>query len=149
MIEYLTANLWAVWLAVSIICMIIEVNSGDFYVTCFAIGALGAMLTSFFDLPLWVQVLAWAVFTVLSIYFIRPSLVNKFHKGGEQRLSNADALVGRQGIVIEEIKADGHGYIKLDGDEWRSVSFDGNAISVGTKVEIVSRESIVMTVREV
>lgn len=149
MIEYFTTNLWTIWLSISIICMIIEVNSGDFYVTCFAIGAIGSMIASLFPIPLWAQVLIWAVCTILSIYFIRPSLVRKFHGKEQERTSNADALIGRQGFVIEEIKADGHGYIKIDGDEWRSVSENGECIKVGEKVEIISKESIVMTVRRI
>lgn len=149
MIDYFVSNLWSLWLSLSIICMIIEVNSGDFYVTCFAIGALGALVSSLFPVPLWLQVLVWVACAMLSIYFIRPSLVKKFHGEGKERASNADALIGRRGTVIEEIKADGHGYVKVDGDEWRSVSADSTSIPVGTMVEIVNRDSIIMTVKPV
>ena len=38
--EYLSHNLWLVWTSVMFICLILELSSGDFYVTCFAIGAL-------------------------------------------------------------------------------------------------------------
>ena len=41
-----------------------------------------------------------------------------------KRLSNVDALIGRVGVVIEDIKGESNGYVKIDGDEWRAVSCD-------------------------
>lgn len=144
--EYLLTNLWLVWLIISVLCLILELSSGDFYVTCFAIGALVAMLSTFVGAPMWVQVLVFAVFSVASIYFIRPRLLTFLHKGGEQRESNADALVGREGIVIETIAAGGNGYVKIDGDEWKAVAANGAQINKGTHVRVTSRASIIVTV---
>ncbi len=149
MIEYFGNNLWALWLIVSIACLIIELSSFDFYVTCFAIGALGAMVGAAVHCPWWLQVLLWAVVSVLSICFVRPVLTHHLHKKAHKRASNADALLGKTGVVIEEIKAGGYGYVKIDGDEWRSVTADGAAVAVGCRVEVVARESIILTVRPI
>jgi len=149
MIEYLQENLWLFWACIAAICLILELSSGDFFVTCFAIGALFGMVSTFAGLPFWAQVVVWVVFSVLSICFIRPKLTKWLHKNGEERRSNADALIGRVGTVIERIEPNGSGYIKVDGDEWKSVAADHGAIEVGEKVRIVSRESIVMTVERV
>ena len=40
MMEYISQNLWLFWTVIMFICLILELSSGDFYVTCFAIGAL-------------------------------------------------------------------------------------------------------------
>ena len=40
MIAYLSTNLWTLWTIITVLCLIIELGSGDFFVTCFAIGAL-------------------------------------------------------------------------------------------------------------
>ena len=40
MIEYLAANMWQVWAVVSIVCLILELSSGDFFIICFSIGAV-------------------------------------------------------------------------------------------------------------
>ena len=69
------------------------------------------------------------------------------HAAGEERLSNADALIGRIGIVIEPILADGSGYVKVDGDEWKAVSNVPETIEKGSKVEIIARDSIIVTVK--
>ena len=146
MVEYFMNNMWLAWLIVSIVCIIIEVTSFDFFVTCFAIGALGAMVSSLLGLPFWMQVLAWAVISVLSIFFIRPMLTSRIHASGENRNSNADALIGKEGRVSTTIDADGYGYVKIDGDEWRSLSSDGSTIEKNSRVKVVSRDSIILTV---
>lgn len=149
MAEYFMNNLWLAWLIVSIVCVIIEVTSFDFFVTCFAIGALGAMVGAIVGLPFWIQILIWAVISVLSILFIRPALTNCIHASSDNRVSNADALLGKEGTVIDTIEADGYGYVKIDGDEWRSVAADSSRIEKGSHVKVISRDSIILTVNQI
>ena len=146
MIDYFVGNMWLVWLIVSIGLLLLELTSGDFYVICFAFGAVASIVGAAIGLPLWAQVLIWAVCSVLCLYFVRPSLVRRLHGKENERKSNVDALVGRRGVVIDKISAGGFGYVKIDGDEWRSVSADGQEIPVGTTVQVVSRDSIILTV---
>jgi len=146
MIDYIVGNLWLIWAIIMFGCLILELSSGDFFVTCFAIGALIAMGASFI-VPFWAQVLVWAVCSVLSIWFIRPKLLRRLHAGGEERLSNADALIGRIGTVITPISPGHSGYVKVDGDEWKAVAEMSETIEQGSKVEIISRDSIIVTVR--
>ena len=148
MLEYFTQNLWLAWLIVSIGLLLLELTSGDFYVICFSFGAVASIIGVAIGLPLWAQVLIWAICSVLCLYFVRPSLVKRLHGKMNERKSNVDALVGREGVVIETIPAGGFGYIKIDGDEWRSVSSDGQEIPVGTNVTVISRDSIILTVSE-
>lgn len=77
---------------------------------------------------------------------MRPVVVKYLHTDRRNRRSNADALLGREGVVIEPITAEKPGYVKIDGDEWRAVSKDGSNIDKGTIVKVVARESIVVTV---
>ena len=62
-------------------------------------------------------------------------------------LSNADALIGRVGTVITPIFPGQSGYVKVDGDEWKAVAEMPETIEQGSKVEIISRDSIIVTVR--
>lgn len=130
-----------------LVCLILEVSSGDFFITCFAIGALITIFPALLGVPLWAQILVWAVCSVLSIKLVRPCLLRLLHKGGEHRLSNADALIGQVGKVSQAIPAQGAGRVQLDGDDWKAVS-TGETLPVGTKVRIVSRESIILTVEK-
>jgi len=148
MMDYISQNLWLFWTVITFVCLIMELSSGDFYVTCFAIGALVSIVTAVIGLPFWAQVVVWAVCSVLSIWLIRPHLVKAIRHGADNRKSNADALLGKTGTVKEEIKAGSYGYVAIDGDMWRSISANGDAIAVGTKVVVVSRESIILTVEK-
>lgn len=146
MIEYISQNLWLVWTIVAMLCLIIELGSGDFFVTCFAIGALGAMVVSLFDVPLWLQIIIFAVCSVLSLVFVRPPLVHALHASGENRVSNAEALIGQTGMVEEPITGEQSGYVKIDGDVWKAVSTDLETIQRGERVRVVKMDSIILTV---
>ncbi|MCH3970808.1 MAG: NfeD family protein [Prevotella sp.] len=148
MIEYIGQNLWLFWVIVTCVCLILELSSGDFFVTCFAIGGLFAIIASVSGLPFWAQVLIWAVFSMLSIWLIRPRLLRRFHSKDHERSSNADALIGRVGTVIEPITPQESGYVQVDGDQWKAVSERGEIFRRGEKAKIVSRDSIIVKVRK-
>lgn len=147
MIDYLSQNLWLLWVIITFVCLIMELSSGDFYVTCFAIGAIVRVVAAVAGLPFWAQVVVWAVCSVLSIWLIRPHLVQAIHRGADHRKSNAEALIGQMGEVSQNIMAGGYGRVKLDGDDWKAEApSEHEDVVVGTKVRIVGRESIILQV---
>jgi membrane protein implicated in regulation of membrane protease activity len=146
MIDYLSSNLWLVWTLICVLALILEVSSGTFYLMCFAVGAACSIITSLFPTPLWVQVLVFAVASAVCVFCVRPFVVRYVHPGHDNRVSNADALIGRTGTVIEPITPEKAGYVKVDGDEWRAVTDDGEIIPKGEEVVIKKRDSIIVTV---
>ncbi|MBR2184094.1 MAG: NfeD family protein [Prevotella sp.] len=144
--ELIFDNLWLAWIVVSIVCLIIELNSGDLYFICFAIGALVSMIFDLCGAPLWMQVLFWALSSMLCVFFVRPSLMARLH-GKKERRSNADALIGATGVVSVEVPSSGYGYVRIAGDEWRSISATGETIPKGTTVTVVNRQSTILTVK--
>lgn len=149
MIDYLTSNLWLVWTLICVLALILEMSSGTFYLMCFAIGAACSIIVSFFDTPFWLQVLIFAIASTISVFCVRPFAIKYLHPGHADRPSNADALIGREGVVIETITPDRDGYVKVDGDEWRATTALGLTIAKGEHVRIVSRDSIIVTVEPV
>ncbi len=144
MIEYFSSNLWLVWTAVCVLALILEVSSGTFYLMCFALGAAASIVVSLFGTPLWLQVLVFAGISAVCVFCVRPFAVRYLHPHHDDRPSNADALIGRKGVVIEAIAPGKPGYVKVDGDEWKAISDE--PVAVGTEVCIISRESIIMRV---
>ena len=147
--EYLSNNVWLVWIFVSIICLMIELGSGDLFLLCFAIGALGGSVAAALGWGIVPQLIVMAIVTTLSIFFVRPVALRYLHRNDDNRVSNADALIGRTGTVSQTIDAGGYGRVAIDGDDWKAVSEDGRTIERGSKVEVVDRESIILTVRKV
>lgn len=146
MIDYLIANMWQVWAVVAIVCLILELSSGDFFIICFSIGAVFALISAVLGLSIYWQVFIFALFTLLSVLFVRPVALRYLHKNDPNKLSNADALMGRTGRVTEEIKAGTSGYVQIDGDLWKAVS--NSDIAVGTTVRVIGRESTILTVEQ-
>lgn len=149
MIDYLQDNLWLVWTLITVLALILEISSGTVYLLCFAIGAACSMVSSLLGLPFWGQVLVFVVFSAISVFAVRPVVVRYLHSDGEHRPSNADALIGREGRVVEPITDHSAGYVRVDGDEWKAVSLDGGPIEDGARVRVVARESIVVTVERI
>lgn len=146
MIDYFAANLWQLWALVVIVCLILEITSGDFFILCFSIGALVSAVIAAVGGSFAVQLEIFAVVSVLSLFFIRPRLVKLLHGKRRERLSNADALIGRVGKVSEAIDSNGYGRVAIDGDDWKAVSADGSYVPLGQNVRVVGRESIIITV---
>ena len=147
MIEYFLLNMWQLWAVVAVVCLILELMAGDFFVICFSIGAVFAAVASAVGLNIYWQLALFAVFTLISLFWVRPFAQRYLHKGEENRVSNADALMGRQGRVVEAIQAGGYGRVQIDGDVWKAVSADSQPISEGATVCVVGRESTIITVK--
>jgi membrane protein implicated in regulation of membrane protease activity len=129
---------------VAVLCLILELSSGDFFIICFSIGAVFAIVSALLGLSIYWQIFIFAVFSLLSVLFIRPIALRWLHKNDPNNPSNADALLGRTGRVTEAIKTGSTGYVQIDGDLWRAVS--QSDIAVGTTVRVVGRESTIITV---
>lgn len=149
MIDYFAANLWQLWALVVIICLILEITSGDFFILCFSIGALFSAVVAALGSGFTVQLEIFAVVSVLSLFFVRPRLVKRLHGNRKERVSNADAIIGRVGKVSEAIESGGYGRVAIDGDDWKAVSADGSYVPLGQNVRIIGRESVIITVEKV
>ncbi len=149
MIDYFTSNLWLIWVIISIVCLILELSSGDFFILCFAIGAAVAAIIAGCGLSLTWQIILFAIISILSLLLVRPALIKKLHKPNRERLSNAEAMVGQEGRVSETIEAGGYGRVAIDGDDWKALSADGSAIAKDTRVRVTKMDSIILTVEPI
>ena len=149
MIEFFTSNLWLIWVIISIVCLILELSSGDFFLLCFAIGSAVAAIIAGCGATLTWQIILFAVVSALSLLLVRPALIKKLHKPHRVRLSNAEAMVGQEGRVSERIEANGFGRVAIDGDDWKARSVDDNAIEKDQRVRVVKMDSIIAIVEPI
>ena len=146
MVDYLLQNMWQLWAVVAVVCLILELMAGDFFIICFSIGAVFATLMAAMGGGIWFQLGTFAVFTLVSLYWVRPFAQRYLHKGEDSRVSNADALLGRQGRVVETIKVGGYGRVQIDGDIWKALTLGEDDIPEGSNVIVVDRASTIITV---
>lgn len=143
-------EVYQIWLIVAIVLVILEIATAGFGVICFAIGAGFAALVSGLGGSFTWQIVVFAAVSLLTFVFLRPVVIRFLEKRSKDVKTNADALVGRKGIVSERIDPAQHtGRVAIDGDDWKAVSEDGSVIEKGQTVEIVKLESIILTVKSI
>lgn len=149
MIDYLAQHLWQMWAVIAVVCLILELMAGDFFIICFSIGAVFTALVAAVGGGIYLQLLTFAVFSLISLFWVRPFAKRYLRKGEDTRVSNADALLGRQGRVVETVKADGFGRVQIDGDIWKTVTNEVQDIPEGSNVRVIGRESTIITVETI
>ena len=143
-------EVYQIWLLVAAVFVGIEICTSGFAVACFSVGCVFGAILAACDLSLTWQVVAFAVGTFLAFVFIRPFVIKILDKKTNDSgvKTNMDNIIGKTAIVTEKIEAGGYGRVKIDGDDWKAKTDSGLAAEVGEKVEIVSYESIILTVKK-
>ncbi|MCQ2239178.1 MAG: NfeD family protein [Bacteroidaceae bacterium] len=149
MIDYLLSNLWALWACVSVVCLMMELTSGDCFLLCIAIGSAVTALVAALGGGIYVQLIVASIVSLFCLFAIRPKLLKKLHEGEDKRVSNADAVVNKVGEVTEDIPANGFGRVAAGGDDWKAKTADGSALAKGQRVKVTVLESIIVTVEKI
>lgn len=111
----------------------------------FAIGALASFVISF-----WINSTTWQIATFVGVSFLSLLLTRGFVKkvrGGKIEATNLDRVIGKIGIVTEEITKLEPGEVKVDGKRWSAIST--KRIKIDSKVEILSIDGVKLNVKEV
>ncbi|MBR1514767.1 MAG: NfeD family protein [Bacteroidales bacterium] len=141
--------IYQIWLIVAIVLVIFEICSATFGAICFAIGAGFSALAAGLGANITWQIVIFAIVSLLTFVFLRPFMLKFLDRKSKDTKTNADALIGRKGVVSERIDAEQHtGRVAIDGDDWKAVSEDGSIIEKGVSVEIVKMDSIIVTVKQ-
>ena len=136
---------WSFWLILGIVFFIAEILSpGMFFFACLGIGALLTAVVVLVTIPFWVQWVVFSVFTIISIYMIRP-VAMRFFKPKEIIKSNVDSLIGKKALVIEAIDPMKPGIIKVEGELWKARSDE--QITKDIWVEIMSVDGVHLKVK--
>ena len=137
-----------IWLAVLVVCVGIEIATMGLTTIWFAGGALVSAILAALNGPLWLQIVAFFVVSLILLYLTRPVAVKYFNK--DRVKTNVESLIGRQAIVISEIdNLQGIGQVTVGGQEWsaRSVK-DDVQLPVGSVVVVRSVSGVKLIVEE-
>ena len=136
-----------VWLAITILCIVVEAITMGLTVIWFAFGGLAALIAGLFGAELWLQILCFFIVTVLMLLLTRPLAV-KFLKPKLNK-TNVDAIPGKTGIVTAKILPfEGKGQVKVDGLIWSAKVEDGiTTIEEGAIITVVRVEGVKVVVR--
>ncbi len=129
------------WLGLLVAFLIAEGMTAAVTTIWFAAGALAALITAQAGGQLWLQITLFLAVSVICLLSLRPLL--KKYVNPKQVKTNMDAVIGKQGIVLEEISnLDGLGRVKLGGMEWSARSSGGEKIPKGAVITVDKIEGV-------
>ncbi len=135
--------MWHIWLIVAGVCFIIEMITVGFFVFWFGIGALLTMLVSiFFPDNIILQCTVFVISSTILIFLTKP-FVDKFTKKDKKVVTNAFSIIGKKGIVTQDINETyGIGQIKIAGETWSAKTLDGSIIEKGNQIEVTNIDGV-------
>lgn len=137
---------WHYWFVGAFVFLVLEIFVPGFILGSIGLGCLLGGFGALLHLPLWFNIILFIVGFFIGMSMLKP-LLKRLEKPGNVK-TNAEGLIGRTGVVAERIdRVAGTGRVRIDGDDWKAFAFDGKTVELGTIVEVVALESIVITVK--
>ncbi len=143
-------EIWHIWIIVAVILFIVEIFAPSFLFGSVAIGCILAGFVSAFDCGIKIQLIAFAIGTLVAFFGIRPFMLKYLHKKSDKIKTNMDALIGKIGRVTETINtSQNEGRIIVEGDDWKAETENDEIVNIGEKVEIVQVNSTILIVKPI
>jgi membrane protein implicated in regulation of membrane protease activity len=139
-------RIWWLWIGLAAVFAVAEIFTAGFFLLWFAVGAAVAGVLAMLGVGgAW----QWAAFVVISGVLLAGSrrFAERFTAKQPPGIG-ADRLIGKRGLVIEEIDdLKNTGRARIDKEEWRAESATDEVIPVGTRIEVVRLEGTHLVVR--
>lgn len=134
----------AFWFIAGLILIILEITTLTFYLLWIGVAALITGAFAFVFASLGMQLLVFSISTLLLLFYTRP-LTRRWRKRTPNLQSGVYALIGKEGVVIDEIAEHKNGTIKVGGEIWSASS--ETAVPSGEKVVITNVSGVTLVVK--
>ena len=141
-------SLTLVWFILFVIFVVAEiVTAGALVSIWFCFGALAAMFAAMAGTSFTIQMVIFIAVSVVLLIFTKPFAKKLLN--GRIEATNAPALIGKYGIVTEEINnIEAAGAVKIDGKIWTARSSDEREIiKEGAEVKILDIQGVKLIVK--
>lgn len=138
--------MWQVWLIIAGLFFIGEMITVGFLVFWFGVGALIAMIVSFFTSNIIIQTAVFVISSTILLLATKP-FVKKFVDVKTTK-TNAFSIIGKKAVVIKEISLHSVGQIKINGEVWSAETEDDETIVEGSEVEIMQIKGVKAIVKK-
>jgi membrane protein implicated in regulation of membrane protease activity len=126
-----------IWLILFTFFVIFELSSpGFFFFLSLGFGSIGSAMAASFEINLIGQLITFVMVSIGSLFILYYYFKNTFKE--QTHKTNVYALVGKTGVVIENIEPYKKGTLKINGELWFARSLDNNLIKAGEVVEVVN-----------
>ena len=130
--------MWQVWLIIAGLFFVAEIITVGFLVFWFGVGALIAMIVSFFTSNIIIQTAVFILSSSILLFATKP-FVKKFVDVKPTK-TNAFSIIGKKALVIKEINSHSVGQIKINGEVWSAESENDEIIPKDSEVEILQKK---------
>lgn len=136
------------WLVALVALAVLEGVTVTLVSLWFALGALAALITSFFVENIWIQFAVFLAVSLVTLLVIRP--LTRRYVAPKQVATNADRAVGAQGVVTQAIDNQAaQGQVTVDGAVWTARAEPEASIPEGTLVRVLRIEGVKLIVSSV
>lgn len=132
------------WAILAVVLFFLELTSGDFVLCCFGLAAAATVLVSLVTATLKIQLLAFAIFSILALCFVRTPLKRMLVRNSPNRQSNVNALEGLECVVVEQVSREKDGTVKVYGETWKARTEDSEPLLEGTRAWIIKIDGLTL-----
>ena len=138
---------WYIWMFIFLLCLGLEiVTTGIFFFLCFSTGAMFAMIFSLLGVGIQTELIIFSCVSLVSILLIRPLFKKYFAK--KKIETNVDSLIGAPAVVVEEIKTNSSGKIKVGGEIWLAVCKENVEVGKEVIIDAVDGTKLLVSIKK-
>ncbi|MFJ5557199.1 NfeD family protein [Streptomyces sp. NPDC093250] len=127
---------WLIWLIVAAVLAVAEVLTLTAALGMLGVAALVTAGAAAVGLPIWLQLLVYALVASGTLLFVRPLALSHM-RGPQTARFGTDALIGKPAYVVSDVTGTG-GRVRISGEEWTARSYDETlVITSGTTVDVI------------
>ena len=140
--------MWQVWLIIAGLFFVGEIATVGCVIFWFGIGALIAMIVSFFTSNIIIQTTIFVISSTILIFATKP-FVKKF-ADVKKTNTNVYSIIGKKALVIKTIDPiHSVGQIKINGEVWTAESENNQVIDECSEVEILEIKGVKAIVKPI
>ena len=140
--------MWQVWLIIAGLFFVGEIATVGFLIFWFGIGALIAMIVSFFTSNIIIQTTIFVISSTILIFATKP-FVKKF-ADVKKTNTNVYSIIGKKALLIKTIDPiHSVGQININGEVWTAESENNQVIDEGSEVEILEIKGVKAIVKPI
>lgn len=146
-ISVLRDNLPWFWVAVTIICVVIESLTLALTTIWFGISAFLMVFLAFTPLPFPAQLFIFVAVALMLLIFTRPVVKQKLSQ--KKIVTNYERIIGQIAVVTKKITALDKGYVKINGMEWTAAVRQDIVLEEGSKCIIEEIAGVTAYVKQI
>ena len=146
-ISVLRDNLPWFWVAVTIICVVIESLTLALTTIWFGISAFVMVFLAFTPLPFPAQLFIFVALALVLLIFTRPVVKQKINQ--KKIATNYERIIGQIAVVTKKITALDKGSVKINGMEWTAAVREDVVLEEGSKCIVEEIAGVTAYVKQI